>query len=78
MKKKIFLFSALICIILLTGYFFLSFRYKCGGSFHGGNSKEKKVLRVSIGKRITSLDPALASDSYSQKLVCAIFDTPLQ
>ena len=78
MKKKIFPYSAFICIILFAGYLFLSCRNEGRGLFKRENTEVKKVLRVSIGKRITSLDPALASDSYSQKLVCAIFDTPLQ
>ncbi|MBO4305124.1 MAG: hypothetical protein J6A21_11105 [Lentisphaeria bacterium] len=79
-KRSIFfliLFLAGACALLSWGF---STRCKCG-TFFGRwrcSLKEGRVLRVSIGKRITSLDPALASDSYSQKLVSAIFDTPLQ
>ena len=65
-------------IFLPAGVFFLFFLCEFGGIFQKNNTEQKKVLHVSIGKRITSLDPALASDSYSQKLVSAIFDTPLQ
>lgn len=74
MAKKVCFF--LFVILGITGSFFLfpeKIFYRKDPAAESG-----KVLFVSIGKRVTSLDPALASDSYSQKLVCAIFDTPLQ
>ncbi|MBP5183322.1 MAG: hypothetical protein J6331_09890 [Lentisphaeria bacterium] len=77
-KRSVFfliLFLAGACLLLFLAF---SSRCKCGNFFGRCPLEEGRVLRVSIGKRITSLDPALASDSYSQKLVSAIFDTPLQ
>ncbi len=37
-----------------------------------------RVLRISPGKRIATLDPALAADTSSQYMVGAFYDTPLQ
>ncbi len=73
--KKVFFPLCLVFLLVGGGFFLFSKSFS-----HKRNDREnkQKVLRVSIGKRITSLDPALASDSYSQKLVSAIFDTPLQ
>ena len=37
-----------------------------------------RILKISPGKKITSLDPALAADTTSQYMVAAFYDTPLQ
>ena len=48
----------------------------CGGERNGEDGKKR--LEISLGKRITSLDPALAADTASQYMVGAFYDTPLQ
>ena len=40
---------------------------------HGG-----RILKISPGKKIATLDPALAADTASQYMVTAFYDTPLQ
>ena len=37
-----------------------------------------RILRISPGKKIASLDPALAADTASQYMTAAFYDTPLQ
>lgn len=37
-----------------------------------------RTLSISLGTRITSLDPALAADTASQSIAGALYDTPLQ
>ena len=37
-----------------------------------------RTLTVSLGTRITTLDPALAADTASQSIAGALYDTPLQ
>ncbi|MBO5724200.1 MAG: hypothetical protein J6S58_05165 [Lentisphaeria bacterium] len=39
---------------------------------------KKRILYISPGSRITTLDPALAADTESQYMVTAFYDTPLQ
>lgn len=41
-------------------------------------SDNARILRISPGKRIATLDPALAADTSSQYMVGAFYDTPLQ
>jgi len=38
----------------------------------------KRILRISPGKKIATLDPALAADTTSQYMTAAFYDTPLQ
>ena len=39
---------------------------------------DERVMRISPGKKITTLDPALAADTASQYMTAAFYDTPLQ
>ena len=41
-------------------------------------TENKRILRISPGKKIASLDPALAADTASQYMTAAFYDTPLQ
>ena len=41
-------------------------------------SENLRILKISPGKRIATLDPALAADTSSQYMVGAFYDTPLQ
>ena len=49
----------------------------CGCGRREGASSGK-VLYMTLGKPLTTLDPALASDTASQSIVSALYDTPLQ
>ena len=60
----------LLCI-LLTVLFLCS----CGKT---AARQEQSQVIMSLGSRITSLDPALAADTTSQAVVCAFYDTLLQ
>ena len=39
---------------------------------------EKRILRTSINKILTTLDPARAADTVCQYMVASFYDTPLQ
>ena len=41
-------------------------------------TENQRILRISPGKKIASLDPALAADTASQYMTAAFYDTPLQ
>lgn len=58
----------------------LMFLCACGenGKTVADGKPDGRVLSVSLGKRIASLDPALAADTASQYMVAAFYDTPLQ
>lgn len=49
----------------------------CGCGREESNSMQK-TLYMTLGKPLTTLDPALASDTASQNIVAALYDTPLQ
>lgn len=59
-------------LLLLTGLLF------CSGCGPAPDSAGKRILRISPGKKIASLDPALAADTASQYMTAAFYDTPLQ
>ncbi len=48
------------------------------GKAPGGDEAGARTLRISMGKLINTLDPALASDTPSQYMAGAFYDTPLQ
>ncbi len=49
-----------------------------GVSSNGGGVREERVLRVSPGGRVNTLDPALSADLVSAKMVGELYDTPLE
>ncbi len=68
MKSTRFLFAAAAAALMLW----------CGGCGEGGREEAAvPVIRVADGGRIVSLDPVLAADLRSQRLVNAFFDTLL-
>ena len=60
-------------ILFLSGSLFLLL--SCGPV---PGTEDGRILRISPGKKITSLDPALAADTVSQYMTAAFYDTPLQ
>jgi len=63
---------SLLFPVLLTGL--LTFT-ACGPAPEADSAR---ILRISPGKKIASLDPALAADTASQYMTAAFYDTPLQ
>lgn len=64
--------AAVICIFLFSA---------CGESRSDGGEKERERSRVvvmSLGQPVATLDPALAGDTTSQYVAAAFYDTPLQ
>ena len=64
---RAFLFPALSAIILILS--------ACGPA---PDTRGRRILRISPGKKIATLDPALAADTASQYMTAAFYDTPLQ
>lgn len=64
------LFPSLLAAILAA------FLFSCGGGSSEGGGE--RVMRVSAGGRINTLDPALAADLVSQYMVANFYDTLLQ
>ena len=71
MKMKLRL-KLLLCLLTST---LIVWCCSCG---QDTGTDRQRILRISPGKKIASLDPALAADTASQYMTAAFYDTPLQ
>ncbi|MBQ6598411.1 MAG: hypothetical protein IJH79_12735, partial [Lentisphaeria bacterium] len=66
MRPNLLLSCLLVCLLGLTA---------CGPA---SENRGARILRISPGRKIATLDPALAADTPSQYMIAAFYDTPLQ